>query len=123
MAATTLSLVVPVPFYLLPPPESLRRRPVTAGSADSLREGQGRNIIYGDRPAVVVRIGGAFRAFSRVCTHRGCGVNWEPDPGRFDCPCHGAEFDDQGRPVTGPAKEPLESLPCRVGQKGEIIVG
>ncbi len=52
---------------------------------------------------------GAPVAFSLACTHLGCRV--APDPaGGFECPCHGSRFDAEGRPVHGPALEPLRSV-------------
>ena len=41
-----------------------------------------------------------------TCTHLRCRVA-PVEGGGFTCPCHGSRYDDEGRPVTGPAKEPL----------------
>ena len=45
---------------------------------------------------------------SLVCTHRGCTV--EDKDGKYVCPCHGAEFDLEGRVTKGPAKKDLEAI-------------
>ena len=45
---------------------------------------------------------------SLACTHQGCIVD-EKD-GKYVCPCHGAEFDLEGRVTKGPAKRDLEAL-------------
>ena len=42
------------------------------------------------------------------CTHKGCIV--EEKDGKYVCPCHGAEFDLEGRVIKGPAKRDLEAL-------------
>jgi cytochrome b6-f complex iron-sulfur subunit len=42
-----------------------------------------------------------------VCTHLGCTVNWQAAQNRFVCPCHGSQYDNQGRVVKGPAKRSL----------------
>lgn len=42
-----------------------------------------------------------------VCTHFGCTVNWIESQQRFVCPCHGAEYDSQGRVKKGPASRGL----------------
>ena len=47
-----------------------------------------------------------FVALSSTCPHLGCQVFWEPQPGRFYCPCHKGSFDPEGRPTGGP---PLEA--------------
>jgi cytochrome b6-f complex iron-sulfur subunit len=42
-----------------------------------------------------------------VCTHLGCTVQWKAEQNQFVCPCHGSQFDNQGRVVKGPAKRSL----------------
>jgi len=38
-----------------------------------------------------------------VCTHLGCVVPWNQAEKKFICPCHGSQYNDQGRVVRGPA--------------------
>ena len=38
-----------------------------------------------------------------VCTHLGCVVPWNAGKNRFICPCHGSQYNDQGKVVRGPA--------------------
>ena len=38
-----------------------------------------------------------------VCTHLGCVVPWNAAENKFICPCHGSQYNDQGRVVRGPA--------------------
>jgi cytochrome b6-f complex iron-sulfur subunit len=42
-----------------------------------------------------------------TCTHLGCTVNWQAAQNRFVCPCHGSQYDNQGRVVQGPAQRSL----------------
>jgi thiosulfate dehydrogenase (quinone) large subunit len=64
---------------------------------------------------------GSLAAYSAVCTHAGCEVEWRA--GRIQCPCHGARFDPAtGAPTHGPARRPLAAL--RVSERdGDIRVG
>jgi menaquinol-cytochrome c reductase iron-sulfur subunit len=62
----------------------------------------------------VRRDGDRFAAMERRCTHLGCPVRYVEASERFICPCHGAVFDDRGKPEGGPAKRPLARWKTRV---------
>jgi Rieske Fe-S protein len=51
-----------------------------------------------------------FQAFSRVCTHQGCVTDIQNN--RFECPCHGSIFSNDGSVVRGPniASPPISPL-------------
>lgn len=49
----------------------------------------------------LIRTGNAsFHAFSKICTHEGCLT--EIRNNRFECPCHGSIFSNDGSVVRGP---------------------
>lgn len=51
---------------------------------------------------------GTFLAYSAVCSHMGCIVNFYQDANIFQCPCHGANYDGTtGEVTSGPAPLPL----------------
>ena len=55
-------------------------------------------------PILVVRDGSArFHALSMQCTHEGCPVR-PPVGGVITCPCHGSQYDLEGRVRRGPAQ-------------------
>lgn len=67
---------------------------------------------------LVINVGGTIRAFSSICTHKGCEINsFKKD--RFVCSCHGAEFGTDGRVLRGPASRPLPEY--RVERDGHIV--
>ncbi|KAF1887088.1 hypothetical protein Lal_00046326 [Lupinus albus] len=45
----------------------------------------------------------ATYGINAVCTHLGCVVPWNKAENKFMCPCHGSQYNDQGRVVRGPA--------------------
>jgi Rieske Fe-S protein len=52
---------------------------------------------------------GEFKAFSAICTHKGCTVAGVAN-GTISCPCHGSTYDAAtGRVTGGPAPAPLPS--------------
>jgi thiosulfate dehydrogenase [quinone] large subunit len=53
-----------------------------------------------------------FTAFSAVCTHMGCPVQWSGSG--FQCPCHAATYDASGNVTSGPAPAPLTRIPVSV---------
>jgi Rieske Fe-S protein len=58
-------------------------------------------------PILIVRDGAhEFHALSMQCTHEGCPVR-APVHGVITCPCHGSQYDLQGRVRRGPAQLPL----------------
>ena len=52
-----------------------------------------------------------FIALSSTCPHLGCQVRWEPQNGRYFCPCHNGTFDPTGKATGGPPGEAGLSLP------------
>jgi thiosulfate dehydrogenase [quinone] large subunit len=63
-----------------------------------------------------------FVAFSAVCTHAGCTVQFEPSSMQFICPCHGGTYSAKtGQVLGGPPPSPLPSIPVHV-VNGEIRV-
>ncbi|MFM2096743.1 MAG: hypothetical protein RIS70_3867 [Planctomycetota bacterium] len=52
-----------------------------------------------------------FVAFSSICPHLGCQVNWELQNDRFFCPCHNGVFDRDGNATGGPPAAAGQRLP------------
>jgi cytochrome b6-f complex iron-sulfur subunit len=72
----------------------------------------------------VLRTGQGVRGLSAVCTHMGCLLNWSRFRTQFECPCHGATFDVNGKPSGDYAPGVLRPLPpvlVRV-QDGQVQV-
>lgn len=66
-------------------------------------------------PAYVLQpTSGTFLAFSAICTHAGCTVNFDRSAEEFVCPCHGSIYDARtGAVIQGPAPRPLPSIGIR----------
>ena len=74
-------------------------------------------------PAWVVCLSrGKYAAFSAVCTHAGCTVEYAGSTMEFVCPCHGGIYSARtGQVLGGPPPSPLPSIPVQV-TGGQIYV-
>ena len=56
---------------------------------------------------------GQFVAYSTICTHAGCQVQFDPSSMDLICPCHGAVYDPSNgaQVLAGPAPFPLRNIP------------
>jgi Rieske Fe-S protein len=61
-------------------------------------------------------------AFSAICTHLGCLVNYHKEKREFICPCHGGRYDLAGKNIAGPPPAPLTRFPIKI-QDGKLYVG
>lgn len=55
-----------------------------------------------------------FIVYSRNCTDLSCPLTFDPGSECFFCPCHGAIFGKDGRPMAGPPAKPLFRYATRI---------
>jgi cytochrome b6-f complex iron-sulfur subunit len=116
----------PIYRYLRPSKTALAESnvsSVTVGAASDIPVGQGRNFQFGSIPGIITHTSdGQFHAFSAVCTHLGCTVQFRGDIERIWCACHGGQYDPAtGEVLAGPPPRPLPPLKVSV-QQGQIVV-
>lgn len=108
LAAWAAGFIAPVASYLWP---VQRRGPstqtVSAGKVSDFAPWQSKTVAANGHAVIVVRTADKFRAFSAICTHLGCIVQWSEPRRQFACPCHAGFFDTDGRVVSGPPPRPL----------------
>ena len=46
-------------------------------------------------------------ALNAICTHLGCVVPWNAAENKFMCPCHGSQYNSEGKVIRGPAPKSL----------------
>ena len=112
----------PVVRYLTPPEvhETVASSVVAAKVAE-VKPNTGKIFRFGSKPGILVRLpSGEWRAFTAVCTHLQCTVQYRPDFERMWCPCHNGQFDLTGKNVSGPPPAPLEAFDAIV--KGDEVV-
>lgn len=80
----------------------------------------GAEKIITERNVVIVAAPEGVAAISLVCTHLGCIVARTAQG--FSCPCHGSDFDDQGKVLGGPAPKDLPWLEVSRRADGKLQV-
>ena len=94
---------------------------IVAGKLKDFSGNSGKVVRFGSKPAIVVRTAaGDIKAFSAVCTHLQCIVQYRPDMERIWCACHNGQFDISGRNVAGPPPRPLEEY--NVAVRGDDVI-
>jgi len=121
--AFLLSVLYPVSRYLIPPPvaESTAGTVTLPIKPEEVKPNTGQIFKFANRPAILIRTpGGELRAFSAVCTHLNCTVQYRPDLSHIWCACHNGHYDLNGKNIAGPPPRPLDSYVVNV--RGNQIV-
>lgn len=116
------SIFFPVLKYVMPPdiPQAVQND-VVAGKVGELAPNAGKIFRFGNKPGILVRTPeGEYRAFSAVCTHLQCTVQYREDFKHIWCACHNAHFDLTGRNIAGPPPRPLEEYRVEI-RGGDVI--
>ncbi len=112
---TTLGgVLTPILGYLWPSSRAAAGtgEPVLVGTPADFPAGKGKVVSVNDKPVIVVNSApGEFKAFSAICTHLGCIVEWDTNRRLIVCPCHDARFSPaNGAVISGPAPSPLHEF-------------
>ena len=120
--STALSVLYPVLRFVIPPANA---EPATdsiiAGKISEFKNNSGALVKFGTKPAILVRTSdGNFKAFTAVCTHLECTVQYKPETSQIWCACHNGLYDLAGNVVSGPPPRPLEAFTVNLrGEPGQ----
>ncbi len=120
--STLVAMAYPVWRYLIPPVSGEpATQSVVAAQASQVKTNSGMLFKFGSKPGLLIRTpDGELQAFSAVCTHLDCTVQYKSDTSQIWCACHNGTYDLQGNVVSGPPPRPLERLV--VNQRGADVV-
>ena len=121
--AFLISVTYPLSRYLIPPEveESTANTVTLALKPQEVKPNSGQIFRFGSQAGILVKdTNGELKAFSAVCTHLACIVQYRPDISHIWCACHNGHFDLNGRNVEGPPPKPLEQFVVNV--RAEQIV-
>jgi len=122
-AGLAVAAIYPVSRYIMPPEsgEASVSSVVLSLKPTDLAPGTGQIFKFGTRPGIIIRTPeGQIRAFSAICTHLSCTVQFREDIGHIWCACHNGHFDLNGRNIAGPPPAPL--TPFEVKVRGDQIL-
>jgi Rieske Fe-S protein len=121
--ATMVSFLYPVLRFLNPPRVTEAAvNEVVAGKIQDLKPNTGKIVKFGSKPALLVRLSDTeWRAFSAVCTHLNCTVQYRDTTQQIWCACHNGTYDLNGRVVSGPPPNPLEEYAVNV-RNDEVVI-
>jgi Rieske Fe-S protein len=117
------AVAYPVTRYIIPPelPESTVNSVTLAFSPDDIASNAGRIFKFGNEPGILVKTqSGELRAFSAICTHLDCTVQYREDLNHIWCACHNGHYDLNGVNIAGPPPRPLDRYDVNV--RGDQIV-
>jgi len=78
-----------------------------------------------DSPCKAVMVNGKIKAYSLLCTHKGCPIIYNASKKAFRCPCHFSEFDAEldGQMIIGQATENIPEILVKVDDDKIIAYG
>ena len=122
VVSTAAMIMTPVVAFLIPTSRvgAGGGGKVLVGTTADIPAGAGKVVAMGSKPAIVVSTDQGVKAFSAICTHLGCVVNWNDMIGAIHCPCHDGRFNPAtGAVMSGPPPAPLP--PITVSIEGDQI--
>ena len=120
--ATLAAIVYPIIRFMAPPQivESAENS-VVAAKITEIPPNSGKIFKFGNKPGILVRTAaGELKAFSAVCTHLDCIVQYRDDTKQIWCACHNGQYNLSGKNIGGPPPRPLEEF--QVNTRGDDVV-
>lgn len=114
------SFAYPLLRFVAAPARDAKPKSISIKKSD-INLGEARDFVLNNKPVIIInRYEKGYVAFSKVCTHLGCLIEYDRGQRRLVCPCHAGTFDLEGNVLSGPPPKPLSVVPLRV--EGEFII-
>jgi len=122
VTALLASIAYPIARFLGTPrvPEAATNEVQVGPTNDPELVEKGFKIVpFGNQPVIVIRLSETdIRAFSAVCTHLACIVEFRKSKRDIFCNCHNGVYDLHGRNIAGPPPRPLAAYQVHIVEKG-----
>lgn len=118
-----VSFLYPVIRFLNPPAVAEAAvNEVVDGKVQDLAPNSGKIVRFGAQPVLLIRLTETnWRAFSAVCTHLGCIVQYDSTRRIIWCACHNGMYDLNGKVISGPPPLPLQEYAVHL-RAGEVVI-
>lgn len=122
VGATLVAIFYPVMKFMIPPRVTeATQNSVVAGKVGEIAVNTGKIFKFGNKPGILVHTqSGDYKAFSAVCTHLDCIVQYRTDSRIIWCACHNGQYNLNGQNIGGPPPRPLEEFTVNI--RGDEIV-
>ena len=123
LLAWIAAVVYPILSYLKPPHQGeVEVTSVKVGKLTDIVKDSGTIVRFGSKPVILIRTpADQLVAYSAVCTHLDCTVQYRNDFGVIWCACHNGKYDLTGRNISGPPPRPLDEYRVII-QGGEVFI-
>lgn len=121
--ATLGAILYPILKFISPPRiiESTQNS-VVAGKITEFPVNSGKIFKFGNKPGILVHTAtGELKAFSAVCTHLECIVQYKSETKQIWCACHNGQYNLEGKNIGGPPPRPLEEYTVN-NRNGDLVV-
>ncbi len=123
LSGSVLSFLYPVIRFLNPPKiaeASVNEAP--GGKTSDLKPNSAKIVKFGSQPVLLLRVSETeWRAFSAVCSHLNCTVQFNEAKSMIWCACHNGYYDLSGRVASGPPPRPLQEYVVHIRAEEVII--
>lgn len=115
------TFLYPVIRFIMPP----KQREVSVNKVEAAKVGElapdtFKIFKFGNSPGIIINTPqGELKAFTAICTHLACTVNYDNETETIHCPCHNGRFDLAGNVLSGPPPAPLEEYDVEIS--GDVI--
>jgi cytochrome b6-f complex iron-sulfur subunit len=121
--SSLVSFLYPLIRFLNPPAVAEASvNEVVDGKVQSLAPNSGKIVRFGTEPVLLIRLTETdWRAFSAVCTHLGCIVQYDPARRIIWCACHNGMYSLHGQVISGPPPRPLQEYAVHL-RDDEVVI-
>ncbi len=112
LGALGAAIIYPIVRFFMPPkiPQAVQNE-VVAAKVGELKLNSAKIFNFGTKPGILIYTeDGKIKAFSAICSHLDCIVQYRDDLKHIWCACHNGHFDLFGKNISGPPPNPLEEF-------------